>query len=65
MLFMEVSAKTGENLNRAITDFLDVIIQDMVSIIYLKDVYIAFLLTKNDDFDDDLLQDAIEILNCS
>ena len=35
---MEVSAETGENINKAIADFLDVIIQDMVSIVYLKDV---------------------------
>ena len=37
-------------------------LKSVVDLIPLKDVYMQFLLWINDDFDDDLLMDAMECL---
>ena len=34
-----------------------------IKIFDLKEIYLTFLLYFNEDFDDDLLQDALEVLN--
>ena len=59
MIFMEVSAKTGQNLDKAMNKLLGEIVRKEVETIPMKDIYMAFLLHLNDNFDDDLLQDAI------
>ena len=63
MIFMEVSAKTGENVDKAMNKLLDEIVRKEVEIIPMKDIFMTFLLHLNDNFDDDLLQDAIFCLD--
>ena len=62
MGFAEVSAKTGQNVR----EVLGVWLEDMLSVHFkaapLKDIFMTFLLSLNDNFDDDLLQEAIELL---
>jgi len=38
------------------------IISSKIECIFLKDTYMTMLLHLNEDFDDDLLQDAMEML---
>ena len=61
MKFAEVSAKTNDNLERAMNEFLYEIVKEKVKV--LKDIYMNFLLFLNEDFDDDLLFDAISMLS--
>jgi hypothetical protein len=62
MMTREVSAKTGENVEPAVREFVIKILKKKVKLAHLKDIYMTMLLHLNDDFDDDLLQDAMEIL---
>jgi hypothetical protein len=54
-----VSARTKDNIHSALTGFIFSIVKDNY---ILKDIYMMFLLHINDDFDDDLLLDAMELL---
>jgi hypothetical protein len=63
--FAQVSARTGQNVNRALADFLGTLVRAQVEAVSLRDIYLGFLLETNADFDDDLLQDAIAILTDS
>jgi hypothetical protein len=57
-----VSAKTGQNVRETFRNFIRKIIESKVEVIPLKDLYMNMLLCVNEDFDDDLLQDAIQML---
>ena len=59
----EVSAKNGVNINQTLINFILKVGESKVNNFELKDIYMNFLLNIFEDFDDDLLQDAIEILN--
>jgi hypothetical protein len=62
MLFAEVSALSSKGVEEAFSRFVLEIVKDDVSLVRLKDVYMSFLLQLNEDFDDDLLLDAIDLL---
>jgi hypothetical protein len=62
MMSREVSAKTGKNVEETIREFIIKIIRSKVDCMSLKDTYMMMLLHINEDFDDDLLQDAMETL---
>jgi hypothetical protein len=62
MLFAEVSALSSKGIEEAFSRFVLEIVKDDVSLVRLKDVYMSFLLQLNEDFDDDLLLDAIDLL---
>ena len=62
MQFAQVSAKTGSNIESTINDFIEEIVIDRMSIVPWKDIYMLWLLALNDNFDDDLLQDAVQML---
>ena len=62
MQFAEVSAKTGDNVKSAIDDFILSIVRGQVTVLAWKDVYMIWLLFINVDFDDDLLQDIMEMV---
>ena len=62
MQFAEVSAKTGSNVNRAIDDLVEGIVRGQLNVLPWKDIYMQWLLFLDEDCDDDLLQDAMEIL---
>ena len=62
MQFAEVSAKTGDNVRSAIDDFILSIVKGQVTVLAWKDVYMTWLLLINVDFDDDLLQDIMEMV---
>jgi hypothetical protein len=57
-----VSAKTGLNVEEAVAGFVLEIARERVEAVELKDLYLWFLLGLNEDFDDDLLQEAQELL---
>jgi hypothetical protein len=57
-----VSAKTGQNVRETFRKFIRKIIESKVDVIPLKDLYMNMLLCVNEDFDDDLLHDAMEML---
>ena len=57
-----MSAKTGSNIESTINDFIEEIVIDRMSIVPWKDIYMLWLLALNDNFDDDLLQDAVQML---
>ena len=58
----KVSAKTGENVEDAINKFLYEVLWEKAELVPLKDIFMSFLLHLNEDFDDDLLLDAMDIL---
>ena len=63
MNFWPVSAKTGQNVHEAHMDLVNKIVQRKgINSLPLKDIYMMFLLQLNEDLDDDLLQDAMEVL---
>jgi hypothetical protein len=62
LYFEEASAKTGLNVEKAIASYAWEIARKQVDIIDPKDLYLHFLLELNEDFDDDLLQEALELL---
>jgi hypothetical protein len=62
MLFAEVSSLSGKGVEEAFTRLVLDIVTNEVSLVHLKDVYMFFLLGSNEDFDDDLLLDAIDLL---
>ena len=45
-----------------LNDFVMEIINSKVTLIPWKDIYMTFLLGIDEDLDDDLLQDAIELM---
>ena len=57
-----MSAMTGDNVEEAVTNFSYEIVKEKVRLIPMKDEYMMMLLSLNEDFDDDLLQDAIGML---
>jgi hypothetical protein len=57
-----VSAKTGEKVDRVLTDFIVSLAAQKRTIGLLKDGYLSLLLALNDDFDEDLLLDAMGLL---
>ena len=57
-----MSAKTGNKVESAISDFTLETAQDLIEVIPLKDIYMQFLLHLNEGFDDDLLMDCIGML---
>ena len=57
-----VSAKSGLKVESALSNLIFETVIHKTKIFPVKDIYMTFLLGLNDDFDDDLLQDAIEIL---
>ena len=59
MGFAEVSAKTGENVKDTMRGFVFEILREKVRLINMKDEFLTMLLGLNEDFDDDLLQDAM------
>ena len=61
MKFAEVSAKTNDNLEKTMNEFIFEIVKEKIKV--LKDIYMNFLLFLNEDFDDDLLFDAISLLS--
>lgn len=63
MTFAEVSAKTKYNLEKTMDDFIFEIVKDRREFVSLKDIHMNFLLGLNEDFDDDLLLDAILLLD--
>ena len=62
MAFSEVSAKTSENVEKTMNEFIVRTAKRKAHILPLKEIYMTFLLRLNEDFDDDLLFDAISIL---
>ena len=62
MQFEEVSAKTGNSVARALDSFIERIVKKKKRLLPWKDIYMLWLLSLNEDFDDDLLQDAVEML---
>ena len=60
VLYFEGSAKTGEGVREAFSELIINAIRLRVCP-PLKDIYMTFLLWLNEDFDDDLLQDAMEL----
>ena len=62
MHFAEMSAKNGENVEEALSGFVLEILKDRVKLVEMRDVFLTMLLRLNEDFDDDLLQDAMEML---
>ena len=62
MNFAEVSAKTGENVKEVLDGFFFEVVRERVRLVEMKDEYMTMLLGLNEDFDDDLLQDAMEML---
>ena len=58
----EVSAKKGTSIKRAINEQVLSIVKGKLSLISLKDIYMQFLLFFEEEFDDDLLQDAMETI---
>ena len=61
MQFIEMSAKTGENVE-FLNDFVYEVVKERVKLISMMEIYMTMLLWLNEDFDDDLLQDAINQL---
>ena len=62
MTFAEVSAKTRQNLDKSMDDFI-LGIAGRRKVASLKDIHMNFLLSLSEDFDDDLLLDAILLLD--
>ena len=63
MRFAEVSAEAGTSVRRVIDAFmLEIVSEKVGGALPWKDIYMTFLLYLNEDFDDDLLQDATELL---
>ena len=62
MDFFEVSSLKENNLNEKLTSFAKEVTKIKIEHIPLKEVYMSFLLSIDDNFDDDLLMDAIECL---
>ena len=62
MTFEEVSAKTGLNINKAMTKFAEETLESKAIHVPARDIYMNFLLFLNEDFDDDLLSDVIHLL---
>ena len=62
MKFVEVSAKTGDNIHETLDKFIFDVAKKYIVPVELKDIYMTFLLSFYDNFDDDLLQDALELL---
>jgi hypothetical protein len=59
MDYMEVSHEPGENIEEALMGLIFECVKDKFE---LKDKFMSFLLHLNEDFDDDLLLDALELL---
>jgi hypothetical protein len=62
LLFEEVSAKTSRKLEKTVSEFALEIAREQSESVDLKEIYLNFLLGLNEDFDDDLLQEALELL---
>ena len=62
MKFAEVSAKTGDNIHETLDKFIFDVAKKYIVPVELKDIFMTFLLLLNENFDDDLLQDALEML---
>ena len=62
MPFHEVNTQNEGKIPEVLTDFSKEVALGLVEHIPLKDVYMNFLLWINDDFDDDLLMDALGFL---
>jgi hypothetical protein len=62
MDYAEVSAKTGQNIAEVLTFFGVEIAKKKADVVESKDIYMTFLLALNEDFDDDFLREAIELL---
>ena len=61
MKFAEVSAKTGKNVEAVFSELVLNIVKEELAF-PRKDIYMTFLLHLEDNFDDDLLMDAMELL---
>jgi hypothetical protein len=61
MEFGIVSAKTDHNVKEAINGLIVTVLKEKI-VLPLKSAFLSFLLHINEDFDDDLLQEAIELL---
>jgi hypothetical protein len=62
MKITRLNAKDQGEVVTMITNFLDQLVGTKVSRIPMKDICMSLLLKINGDFDDDLLQDTIELL---
>jgi hypothetical protein len=60
--YAEVCVKSFDQVNRVIESLLLAIVLQTLEAVEMKDVFMCFLLTLSKDFDDDLLQDAMELL---
>jgi hypothetical protein len=62
MAFAVISARTGQQLRETLNEVVLAIARAKVTEMPLQDVYLSFLLQLNEDFDDDLLQEAVALL---
>jgi hypothetical protein len=61
MKFAEIDANMND-ANKVLTNFVTGIVKRKVQLVSLKEVYMTLLLSLNEDFDEDLLQDTIGML---
>jgi hypothetical protein len=62
MEYTEINSNVEQNVQSVMKDFIESTAKAEVKTIPLKDIYMAFLLALNEDFDDDLLFDAIDMM---
>ena len=62
MHFIQIDARDNKSVLKMMNEVFDQLVGLQVKKAPLKDIYMFFLLAINKDFDDDLLQDIIELI---